>query len=1800
MEKKGEFKMKKVSLLVLVSMILLLAFSSCTLLFGSVAGNEHVHEFSEEWSYNSSKHFHACDCGGKEDLALHVDEKENDGKCDVCGYQMSEPVVTPVYTVTVGAVANATVSASTYEVKEGEDVVITVTVDEGYSLTATGATIDGEPTSKDGKLVYTLKVSDVKSDVTVTLTTRVIVPVCEHNWQDATCTAAKVCTLCGETDGEALGHNWQAATCTAPNTCTRCGESYGSVIPHVEGTAATCTSPAICANCDKPFGEALGHNWQNPTCDTPKTCKTCGATEGEALGHDWADADCDTPKTCKTCGATDGEALGHDWEAPTCTMPGYCKVCGTPGDKATGHSYSDATCTEPKTCSLCGNKSGNALGHKWVDPTCTENGYCSVCNEPGEAATGHSHVVVSTTPASCTENGSKVYECACGDTYTETLVAPGHTEGPEATCTENQVCTVCGAVLAEATGHNYETNTVAPTCDRPGYTLYVCDCGDSYTADPVPALGHTPGAEADCENSQICTVCEEVLVEALGHKHEAVVTKPTCEEAGYTTYTCYCGDTYTADHVDAIGHNYEETVVAPSCSDTGHTLHLCSYCGDSYRTNETPALGHTPGAAADCENAQICTVCEEVLVEALGHTDGAAATCDTAQTCTVCGDVIVPALGHAWSDWADLGDGTHSRVCGNDASHVEAGAHDWTEATYYEPAKCTVCGLVGDALYHELIIGQNAEFTVNGGKEVYARFVASEPGTYKIFAWQYVTAIVDGVEIGNDGFVEFELTEDNLTKIFKIGTTLASPAKASICLEIVRIEVEDPDQGGGVSGTSGTITGIGDDVEGKFVQKVTLPEDGIYLFTPTEYSTEAAGGLAPILMISRDGVDFSIFDGVLEDVAGDYYIGVLFVSGEEVTVSYAKYDFVNAPAESTIDSEGNGSFTITVTTDGTYVFRLTGYPTSDDAPFAPIITYNGEIVTGDIYLTAGEHTFTLTSMIPDGSCIIVWYQQPDNSGSGEGEEEVVPSTSGTITGIGDDVEGKFVQKVTLPEDGIYLFTPTEYSTEAAGGLAPILMISRDGVDFSIFDGVLEDVAGDYYIGVLFVSGEEVTVSYAKYDFVNAPAESTIDSEGNGSFTITVTTDGTYVFRLTGYPTSDDAPFAPIITYNGEIVTGDIYLTAGEHTFTLTSMIPDGSCIIAWYQQPDNSGSGEGSEEGGEEEHTHSHVASVTEPTCTEAGYTTHTCECGDSYTDTPVDALGHTEGAAATCTEDQVCTVCGAVLAEATGHSYAATVTKPTCTEAGYTTYTCACGDSYISDNVDALGHTAGAEATCTENQVCTVCGAVLAEATGHNHVASVTEPTCTEAGYTTHTCACGDSYTDTPVDAPGHTEGAAATCTEDQVCTVCGAVLAEATGHSYENGYCSCGAIDPDYYFEMTIAEALAAADNTKVIVSGTVCAINTAWSDSYGNISVTITDADGNTLYLYRLETNVALGDIITAKGTMATYNSNRQMAQGGTAEITGHDSGYDYAEMTIEEALAAADNTNVIVTGTVVKINTAYSDSYGNISVTIADENGNQLYLYRLTGNVALNDVIKVKGAMATYSGSRQVEGGTFEKVGTHTCSTYTDATCGAAAACVVCGATTGEPTGLHTYADATCTAPKTCTECGATEGEPADHTYVDGVCSGCGKEEGAAEKTATSVSKTHTEIATIAGVTAGQSTGVIAGTTIALNDDISIVCAKGGSTSDPCIYSESIRLYQKGATLTVKAADGCEMTTIVITLANKSGGQGPITVTGGTASALSNYTYTITVDAGVSEVVITTAGTTSSTRLYVAGIEVNYNK
>lgn len=121
-------------------------------------------------------------------------------------------------------------------------------------------------------------------------------------------------------------------------------------------------------------------------------------------------------------------------------------------------------------------------------------------------------------------------------------------------------------------------------------------------------------------------------------------------------------------------------------------------------------------------------------------------------------------------------------------------------------------------------------------------------------------------------------------------------------------------------------------------------------------------------------------------------------------------------------------------------------------------------------------------------------------------------------------------------------------------------------------------------------------------------------------------------------------------------------------------------------------------------HEHKYTADLTtDPTCTEEGIMTYTCECGDTYTE-PYPALGH---------------------------QYKSEITKEAnCIEEGEETYTCSlCGDTYV-ETIAMTDHVAGKEEI-------------------------VREASCTEAGEkVTYCAACDKELSKEEIPATGHTLG--------------------------------------------------------------------------------------------------------------------------------------------------------------------------------------------------------------------------------------------------------------------------------------------------------------------------------------------------------------------------------------------------------------------------------------------------------------
>ncbi|MBQ9793579.1 MAG: hypothetical protein IJW34_01420, partial [Clostridia bacterium] len=76
------------------------------------------------------------------------------------------------------------------------------------------------------------------------------------------------------------------------------------------------------------------------------------------------------------------------------------------------------------------------------------------------------------------------------------------------------------------------------------------------------------------------------------HVYTATVTKPTCTEQGYTTYTCaVCGDSYVEDETEAAGHSYTSITTQPTATTQGYTTYTCEVCGDSYVADYTDFTG---------------------------------------------------------------------------------------------------------------------------------------------------------------------------------------------------------------------------------------------------------------------------------------------------------------------------------------------------------------------------------------------------------------------------------------------------------------------------------------------------------------------------------------------------------------------------------------------------------------------------------------------------------------------------------------------------------------------------------------------------------------------------------------------------------------------------------------------------------------------------------------------------------------------------------------------------------------------------------------------------------------------------------------------------------------------------------------------------------------------------------------------------------------------------------------------------------------------------------------------------------
>ena len=560
----------------------------------------------------------------------------------------------------------------------------------------------------------------------------------EHSGKDATCTedghkAYVTCENCDYTTYEsipALGHNGGKATCKDPKVCDTCGEFYGT--PDTDN----------------------GHNYGEADCDSPATCNLCGKTSGSAIGHEDGNKDhkCDrceaeqgvhedtnSDHVCEYgCSVSIGACEDNDFDH-TCDY-GCAKEYGSHVDENKDHAcdygckvaigeHKDGDADQDHNCDYCGkfvegekcvdeNKNhkcdecfGTMGEHKDRDgdgdhlcdycngsvdgevcdggtATCTKKAVCSECGKEYGEKLPHSYeqsVANESTrkfAATCTTSAVYYYSCSCGEVNRAENAKTFESGEPLGHKDENydHVCdNACGIPQGDhtdvetdkdhlcdygcgkpASEHKYTDVVTLPTCEAGGYTTYTCNCGDSYVDNRVNALGHkdenrdhvcdngcgvAQGEHADSEtdNDHACDYCKAAMGD---HSYEAVVTEPTCEAGGYTTYTCACGHSYKGDETEPKGHSfgdwvqtkaptctaegertatcsacgatkteaiekaehsYEAVVTEPTCTAGGYTTYTCSGCGDSYKDDETEAKGHSFGDSYVCGSCGLDT-----------------------------------------------------------------------------------------------------------------------------------------------------------------------------------------------------------------------------------------------------------------------------------------------------------------------------------------------------------------------------------------------------------------------------------------------------------------------------------------------------------------------------------------------------------------------------------------------------------------------------------------------------------------------------------------------------------------------------------------------------------------------------------------------------------------------------------------------------------------------------------------------------------------------------------------------------------------------------------------------------------------------------------------------------------------------------------------------------------------------------------------------------------------------------------------------------------------------------------------
>lgn len=365
-----------------------------------------------------------------------------------------------------------------------------------------------------------------------------------HDWQPATCTTPKTCSVCKTTEGEANGHVFSEREYNETQHWYKCAncDATDTKKDHTGGTA-TCTKKAECSVCGQEYGDLKAHDFANGPYQYDgeqhwKKCANCDAIDTKEA-HSGGEATCTQKAVCEKCGQEYGEKLAHSYTVQEHNEIQHWYKCANCTATTEPVAHTDFTAWKSDRsghwheCSTCGYKTAvNAHTPDRDKATETTPQLCTECGYVIAPAThpDHTWVFVAETPATCNAAGEREhYKCTCGrtsfkngDAYkinedasvlTIEKNSANHTGAPDskwdsdsanhwqeytccharaneaahsggaATCTAQAVCQVCGKAYGPLAAHDWGAwkVTTPATKDAPGVETRTCAHNSAHT-----------------------------------------------------------------------------------------------------------------------------------------------------------------------------------------------------------------------------------------------------------------------------------------------------------------------------------------------------------------------------------------------------------------------------------------------------------------------------------------------------------------------------------------------------------------------------------------------------------------------------------------------------------------------------------------------------------------------------------------------------------------------------------------------------------------------------------------------------------------------------------------------------------------------------------------------------------------------------------------------------------------------------------------------------------------------------------------------------------------------------------------------------------------------------------------------------------------------------------------------------------------------------------------------------------------------------------------------------------------------